>query len=91
MNRWLHAQLPCSFLPISAGPEAGGSAARVVRARQSCFMVLHGPGEFASGLTAEGSGGAAGRRLLPTFLRCRQGKRHNIWCKAPTTSTWGTK
>jgi hypothetical protein len=32
------------------------------------------PGEFASGLTAEG-----------------QGKRHNIWREAPTTSPWGTK
>ena len=31
------------------------------------------------------------RRSLLTFFRCRQGKRHNIWCEAPTTLPWGTE
>jgi hypothetical protein len=39
-----------------------------------CFYVM--PGEFASGLTAEGSGGAAGRRFCLLFsLQKKVGRR----------------
>jgi hypothetical protein len=39
-----------------------------------CFCV--GPGEFASGLTAEGKGGAAGRRFCQLFsLQKKVGRR----------------
>ena len=44
------------FPPISADPEAGKSASRVVRARHSYFIFCVMPGEFASGLTAEVTG-----------------------------------
>ncbi len=50
------------------------------------------PDAFASGLPDSWVPATLqARRGVPRGVRCRQGKRHNIWRAAPTTSPWGTE
>ena len=64
-----------SSTAISDAPEAEGLAARAVRARHLFTIKTY---------------------ILPGEFMSGpeaegQGKRHNIWREAPTTSPWGTK
>ena len=69
-SRFGGVRQPRSLFPTPQRRPRGRKISRSCCLSPLIFFFI--TGEFTSGLTAEGTGGAAGRRSLLTFFRCRK-------------------